>query len=265
MGKEIFEQNSNIGMKSVLKNECPGCKLNPLTNPMVKKRQECFKIDLRTKLPMHFTEWCRLECSHTFCFHCRLLFLVRVKSNDVHGCLSQGCGNVFKKDLSLGNAVGLYAGVVREYLSNIHLPTTTPSDNELVTDLIKSQKNEENQSRKKKEQLWEQRSQNDKKLKNFEKEIQNAEIKLKEGKQKLEDEFESLKSQIEGKIRQGMKERDEIDAKIIECDTEVRKRKLIQEHFQKGKDLLAGAIDVNDNAVLEELRTNRESAPKRIK
>ena len=67
------------------------------------------------------------------------------------------------------------------------------------------------------------------------------------------------------KIRQGIKKRDEIDAKIIECDTEVRKRKMIQEHCQKIKDIEAGAIDVSDDAVLEQLRENRESAPKRIK
>ena len=63
--------------------------------------------------------------------------------------------------------------------------------------MIKSQKNEENQSRKKKEQLWEQRSQNYEMLKNFEKEIQNAEDNLKEGKKKLEDDFNLLKRQIE--------------------------------------------------------------------
>ena len=67
------------------------------------------------------------------------------------------------------------------------------------------------------------------------------------------------------KIGQEEKEREETEAKIVECDTEVRKRKLIQEYFQKAKDLETGTIDVNDNAVLEELRANRESAPKRIK
>ena len=67
------------------------------------------------------------------------------------------------------------------------------------------------------------------------------------------------------KIGQGVKEQAEIDAKIVECDAEVRKRKLIQEHYQKAKDLEAGTIDVNDNAVLEELRVTRRRAPKRNK
>ena len=74
-------------IKAVLKNECPGCKLNPLTNSLVKKQQECYKIDFRTKLRMHFTEWCRLECSHTFCFKCCTQFLVRVRDNGANGCL----------------------------------------------------------------------------------------------------------------------------------------------------------------------------------
>ena len=91
----------------------------------------------------------------------------------------------------------MYGGVVRKYLSNIHLPTKTTSDQELVSDLIKSHKEKENQSQEKKRELREQRSENYEKLKIFEKEIQNAEDKLKEGKKKLEDEFKLLKSQIE--------------------------------------------------------------------
>ena len=67
------------------------------------------------------------------------------------------------------------------------------------------------------------------------------------------------------KISQGIQKRAEIDAKIVECDAEVRKRKIIQEHFEKIKDLETDTIDVNDNAVLEELRAARERAPKRIK
>ena len=57
----------------------------------------------------------------------------------------------------------------------------------------------------------------------------------------------------------------EIDTKIAECDAEVRKRKSIQEHFQKAKDLEAGIIDVNDNAALGESHTTSNCASKRIK
>ena len=52
------------------------------------------------------------------------------------------------------------------------------------------------------------------------------------------------------KIGQKRKKRDEIDAKIIACDAEVRIRKMIQEYFKKARDLEAGTIDVNDNAAL---------------
>ena len=67
------------------------------------------------------------------------------------------------------------------------------------------------------------------------------------------------------KISQGIQKQAEIDAKIDECDAEVRKRKIIQEYFEKIKEIETDTIDVNDNAVLEELRATRERAPKRIK
>ena len=66
-------------------------------------------------------------------------------------------------------------------------------------------------------------------------------------------------------MRKELKEKDGIDAEIISCDGEVRKRKLLQERYKEIKEIEAGTIDINDNAVLEELRINRENAPKRIK
>ena len=142
-----------------------------------------FSVDQQTKLPMHFTKWCRLACSHILCFKCCLDFLVGVKSNDAHGCptqvflfyiiyvqlsICQGCGHVFKRKQSLGNDDGLYVSVVRKYLSNINPPTTALCDQQRLTDLIKSHKDKENQSQEKLKQLTEQRSENDTIIQNLE-------------------------------------------------------------------------------------------------
>ena len=77
------------------------CKLNPLTSPKVKTRQEAFKkrqeeSKNRGKIPvtderltMHFSEWERLECGHAFCLDCCIFFLVRLSKEDQKGCLIQ--------------------------------------------------------------------------------------------------------------------------------------------------------------------------------
>ena len=61
------------------------------------------------------------------------------------------------------------------------------------------------------------------------------------------------------------REKDEISALIRSCDGEVHKRKLLQEHYQQIKDIVAGIIDVNDDSVLQELSQARQNDKKRFK
>lgn len=254
-------------MDPVVKNECPNCKLNPLTSPKNIETQLEFNDG-----KYYFTEWCGLECSHTFCFDCCIKFLFRLKTRGQKGCSIQGCGHLFKKDASLGADGPRIVSRVRKKLTNIRLPTTTVCNQDLVTDLIKGHTNEETKSQQKKETLSKQRSEKDENIKNLKKKIQNAKDNFEVKRNKLEkrlkllvDENKLAQDILEDKICKEMKERDEIDAKIISCQSEVRKRKRLREALKAYKEIEADTIDVNDNSVLEDLRQNRENDPKRIK
>ena len=108
----------------------------------------------------------------------------------------QGCGHFFKKNVSLGDEEALFGGIVRKYLSNVHLPTTTICNKQLVTDMIKAHKDEENRSQDKKNELIEQRLQKIKDIENFKKEIQNAKEEFDEDKKKDLIQKESLNEDI---------------------------------------------------------------------
>ena len=75
-----------------MKNECPSCKLNPLTDIKV----ENMIYNYEWSLEYMFTPWCLLECSHLVCLCCADNLFRRLIENDKIGCVVSGCGHRFK-------------------------------------------------------------------------------------------------------------------------------------------------------------------------
>ena len=115
-------------------------------------------------------------------------------------------------------------------------PTTIMTHQDVATKMIKELEDEQRNGEELKSSLSNKKVEKDNKIKELRNEFKN---KVKE--------FEEQKKKLEEKIEIEIKERDEITSKINSCDSEARKRKMIQKHYQQIKEIEAGTIDANDN------------------